>query len=156
MTQIATYRAPSAGQGPRGLQGHNSGGAYSRDSQEDLAQADSFLAGPEVLTGTTDAIAFPQVPQYPLSSANFVINAGAIDAITLALPRDPQDDNQSVNIWSNTAFAHTVTLPSAAYSHGATGQATVALFAAFRGAGMTLRAYNGTWQVIASSGITFS
>jgi hypothetical protein len=61
-----------------------------------------------------------------------------------------------VNIWSNTAFAHTVTLPSAAYSHGATGQATIAAFAAFRGAGMTLRAYNGTWQVIASSGITFS
>ena len=156
MTQIATYRAPSAGQGPRGLQGHNSGGAYSRDSQEDLAQADSFLAGLEVLTGTTDAIAFPYVPPFPIGSTNFIIQTAGVDAITLALPRNPMDDNQSVNIWSDTANAHTVTFPSAAYSHGATGQATIATFAAFRGAGMTLRAFNGTWQVVASSGVTFS
>jgi hypothetical protein len=32
----------------------------------------------------------------------------------------------------------------------------LATFAAFAGAGLTLMAYNGTWNVIASVGITFS
>ena len=154
MTQIATYRAPNTG-GPRGIQGHNQGGAYSRDGQADLIESDSFLGGPEVLTGTTDAIAFPYVPTFPQSSTNFIVGTAGVDAITLALPRNPQDDNQSVNIWSDTANAHTVTLPSAAFATGA-GLHSVATFAAQRGAGMSLRAYNGTWQVISQSGITFS
>ena len=157
MTQIATYRAPSAGQGPRGIQGHNQGGAYSRDTQEDLIQSDAFVGGPMILSGTTDAIAFPYVPTFPLSSTNFIIQGQAgVDAITLALPRNPNDDNQSVAIYSDTAFAHTITLPSAAFSTGA-GQHSVATFPAFRGAGLTLRAFNGTWQVVASTGaIVFS
>jgi hypothetical protein len=155
MTQIANYRAPSAGQGPRGIQGHNQGGAYSRDSQEDLVQSDAFHGGPEVLSGTTDAIAFPYVPTFPQSSTNFIIATAGVDAITLAAPRNPNDDNQSVAIYSDTANAHTVTMPSALFATGA-GLHSLATFAAQRGAGMLLRAYNGTWQVIASSGVTFS
>lgn len=157
MTQIATYRTPSANQGPRGIDGHNQGGAFSRDTQEDLVQSDSFIGGPMVLTGTTDAIAFPYVPTFPLGSQNYIISTAGVDAVTLGLPRNPNDDNQSVNIWSDTANAHTVTLPSTAYAIGGTaGLKTIATFAANRGAGMSLRAYNGTWQVISSQGVTFS
>jgi hypothetical protein len=155
MTQIATYKAPGSA-GPVGIGGHNSGGAYTRDGQIDLIDGDSFLGGIEVLSGTTDAIVFPFVPVYPLSSANFIIASSVVDAITLATARAGTDDNRSVNIWSDTAHAHTVTLPGATYAIGTGAMTTIATFTAQRGAGMTLRGYNGTWQVIASSGITFS
>lgn len=157
MTQIATYVAPSTASGPVGIGGHSSGGAYTRDGQQDLVDGDSFLAGVELLSGTTDAITFPRTgPAFPLGSSNFIITATAVDAITLSTERVGKDDNRSVNIWSDTAFAHTVTLPGATFAHGAVGLATVATFAAFRGAGMTLRGYNGTWQVVSSSGVTFA
>lgn len=154
MTQIATYKAPNSA-GPVGIGSHNQGGAYTRDGQLDIIDGDSFHAGINVLTGTTDAIAFPYAPPYPLSSLNFVIATAGVDAVTLATARVGTDDNRSINIWSDTANAHTVTLPGATFATGA-GLHSLATFSANRGAGMTLRGYNGTWQVVASSGITFS
>jgi len=155
MTQIQTQRIASIGQGPRGIGARSSGGAYSQDCQQDLIDADAFQAGLNVLTGTTDAIVVPATQNFPYSY-NFVISTGSADAITLTLPRVGLDDNFTIAIFSDTAFAHTVTLPSAAYSHGAVGQATVATFSAFRGAGMVLRGFNGTWQVVSASGVAFA
>jgi hypothetical protein len=155
MTQIQTERIPSIGQGPRGIGARSSGGAYSQDCQSDLIDADAFQGGLNILTGTTDAIIIPPQFNYPYTY-NFIISTGSADAITLTLPRVGLDDNFAIAIYSDTAFAHTVTLPSAAFSTGA-GQHSVATFPAFRGAGLTLRAFNGTWQVISSTGtVVFS
>jgi hypothetical protein len=146
----------------RGLLNH-SGGSYDQASQQDECDADSFQAGITQLLGVA---ATPDVLN-PHIAGNYIISSGAVDPVTLGLPfvGGPStiqsngaiggDDNMTINIWSDTAFAHTVTLPSAGYATGA-GMKTIATFAAQRGAGMTLRAWNGTWQIIASIGITFS
>ena len=148
MTQIQTPIPTSILSGPRGIGARSSGGAYSQDGQNDIIDGDS-LQGPLIsLTGTTDAI-------NGSVAGNYIIDTSGVDAITLTLPRAELDDNLSINIWSDTNNAHTVTLPSAGYANG-TALKTVATFAAFRGAGMTLRAIDGTWQVISSSAVTFT
>jgi hypothetical protein len=156
MTQIATNRFPSIGQGPRGIQARSSGGAYSQDCQNDLVDGDSLQGSVTELSGTTDAIVIPSPIGYPFVSQNYIIKTGSADAITLSLPRVGLDDNLSINIWSDTLFAHTVTLPTTGYATGTAVITTIATFSAFRGAGMTLRAYNGTWQVIGRSGVAFT
>jgi hypothetical protein len=74
--------------------------------------------------------------------------------MTLAAPTAGVDDGLSIAVYSDSTQAHTIT----ATSLFAAGVAlkTTATFAAFRGAGLQLRAYNGVWQVIATTGITFS
>jgi hypothetical protein len=148
VTQIQTVRPPSVAQGPRGIAARGLGGAYTPYNQQDIIDTDAFEGPITVLTGTTDAIN-PHVP------GNYIIaaNAGAsLDAITLGLPTAGVDDGLSINIYSDTAFAHTVTLPSTGFAAGlAAGLKTVATFTAGRGAGISLRAYNGVWQVIGIS-----
>jgi len=131
----------------RGLQHYGVVGADTAGG--DLTQTDAFQAVPVVLTGTADAI-----PIYG-QSTNFIINTGSADACTLPLPVAGTDDNLTVAVWSATAFAHTVTLPSAKLAAGVALK-TIATFAAFAGAGVLLRAWNGTWQVIGSTGATLS
>lgn len=143
MTQIATVVNPSIASGPRGIGARNSGGAYSQDGQQDLIDADAFQGAVTQLSGTTDAI-------NPHVSGNYMIKTGSADAITLGAPTAGLDDNLSIGIYSDTAFAHTVTLPSALFAPG-TALKTVCTFPAFRGAGITLRAFNGVWQVIGTS-----
>jgi len=149
VTQIQTTVYPSIGQGPRGIGARSAGGAYSADAQQDIIDADSFQGPIVLLSGTTDAL-LNHVP------GNYVIKTGQADAITLPLPTAGVDDGIAINVWSDTLFAHTVTLPGTGYATGAATIKTIATFAAFRGAGMTLRAFNGTWQVVGQSGITFS
>jgi len=149
MTQIQTPRTSSILAGPRGIGARAAGGAYSQDAQQDLSDADAFEQAPVELSGTTDAI-------NPHVSGNYIIKTGSADAITLGLPTVGVDDNLSINIYSDTLFAHTVTLPSTGFATGAATIKTVATFAAFRGAGLTLRAYNGTWQALGQVGITFT
>jgi hypothetical protein len=148
MTQIATFRQPAINAGPRGIGGRNSGGAYSQDGQQDLIDSDAFQSGPIELSGTTDAI-------NGSVSGNYLIKTAGVDAVTLTAPRAGLDDNLSIAIYSDTTNAHTVTLPSALYASGVALK-TIATFAAFRGAGLALRAYNGSWQVISQSAITFT
>jgi hypothetical protein len=148
MTQIATFRQPAINAGPRGIGGRNSGGAYSQDGQQDLIDGDALQGGPTELSGTTDAIN-GSVP------GNYLIKTAGVDAVTLTVPRVGLDDNLSIAIYSDTTNAHTVTLPSALFAAGVALK-TVATFAAFRGAGLIVRAYNGSWQVISQSGITLS
>jgi hypothetical protein len=142
MTQIATVVNPSILAGPRGIGARAAGGAYTADAQQDLIDADS-LQGPVIqLSGTTDVIN-PQV------AGNYIIKTGQINAMTLAAPRVGLDDNLSINIWSDTLFVHTLTTV-ALLANGA-ALANVATFKAFKGSGLTLRAFNGVWQVLASN-----
>lgn len=101
------------------------------------------------LAGLTDAI--------PLQAGNYTIKSVAVDAMTLAVPAAGQA-GQVIMIYSDSAFAHTLTCPSAILQAGVTaGNKTVATFAAFKGAGLTLLATaQGSYTVLSSTGITFS
>jgi hypothetical protein len=140
MTQIQTVKTPSITQGPRGIGARSVGGAYDGGAQADLLDTDPLQGAPTELSGTTDALN-PQV------SGNYIVKTGQIDAITLGAPRALLDDNLTIQVWSDTLFAHTITCPSAIVAAGIALK-TVITFPAFRGAGVTLRAYNGVWQII--------
>lgn len=99
------------------------------------------------LAGAADAIN-PHVP------ANYVVTKAGVDAMTLAAPTAGVDDGLEITITSGTANAHTLTATGLLNTGSAS--VNVATFAAFAGAGLTLMAYNGKWNVIAAVGITFS
>jgi len=147
MTQIQTVVQPSILSGPRGVGARTQGGAYSQDAQQDNIDTDSFSSPIILLSGTTDVIA-------PNAPGNYIVKTGQANAMTLAAPRVGIDDNVSINVWSDTLFAHTITA-TALFANG-TALKTTATFAAFRGAGLTLRAFNGVWQVVSSTGVTFT
>jgi hypothetical protein len=146
----------------RGIQ-NRAGGAYDQSAQQDIVDCDSFQ-GP--ITKLFGIAANPDVIN-PHIAGNYMIESGAVDPITLGLPLpggagtvsggfQGGDDGLCINIWSDTAFAHTVILPAVGFAGGAAALHGTATFAAFRGAGLTLRAWNGTWQVVANSGVTLS
>jgi hypothetical protein len=111
-------------------------------------QSDAFQSPITTLSGSADAISFHT------NNNNFMITSTVVDAATIAAPVSGADDNLSVNIYSSTAHAHTVT----STGNLSTGSANVnkATFAAFAGAGVTLRAYQGKWQVVGTTGVTLS
>jgi hypothetical protein len=134
----------------RGIQNH-SGGAYDESAKQDIVDGDSFEGPITLLTGVAanpDAI-------NPHIAGNYVIDSGAVDPITLGLPTAEVDDGLTISIYSDTAFAHTVTLPSALFKPG-TAPHSLATFAAFAGAGLSLRAIDGAWHVVSSVAVTFS
>lgn len=131
----------------RGVQHFGSFGADT--GAGDVTQTDAFQGTPVVLTGTADAI-----NPYAQSN-NYIVNTGSADAMTLVLPIAGVDDNLTVAIWSATAFAHTVTLPSAKLAAGVALKSVIT-FTNFAGAGVLLRAWNGTWQVVGSTQASFS
>lgn len=90
----------------------------------------------------------------PRAAASYVITKAGVAALTLAAPTATTDDGTEITITSNTANAHTLTATGLLQ----TGSASVnlATFAASAGAGLTLIAYQGKWNVLASVGITFS
>lgn len=136
----------SPGNSPsRGVQNH-SGGSYDGSAIQDLVDTDSF-EGP--ITSLTGVAANPDAIN-PHIAGNYLIDSGAVDPITLGLPTSEVDDGLSINIWSDSNFAHTITLPSANFK---TGKAltTVCTFPAFAGAGISLRAIDGFWHVIGAS-----
>jgi hypothetical protein len=92
------------------------------------------------------------VPVRP--SADYVITDAGVAVLTLAAPTAGTDDGVTVSIISATAFAHTLT--ATGLLETGTASVNVATFAAFAGAGLTLKAYNGKWLVTSSVGITFS
>jgi len=92
------------------------------------------------LSGTADAIN-PAVPGF------YVIKTGQADLMTLAAPPASAEGN-IIEIWSDTAFAHTLTATT--LLAGGTALKTTATYPAFRGAGMVLRACNGVWHVMSS------
>lgn len=103
----------------------------------------------DVLTAlTTNGAINPNTP------ATYVITKAGVLADTLAAPTATTDDGKIITITSATANAHTLTATGLLQ----TGSASVnlATFAAQPGAGLTLMAYQGKWNVLGSVGITFS
>lgn len=88
------------------------------------------------------------------ASANYVVTKAGVAALTLAAPTATTNDGMEISITSATANAHTLTA-TGLFQTG-TASVNLATFAANAGAGLTLMAYQGKWQVVASVGITFS
>jgi len=131
----------------RGVQNH-SGGSYDQSAQQDIVDGDSFQ-GP--ITNLVGVAANPDAIN-PHASGNYVIKSAALDPITLGapLPGGPSvggDDGVSINIWSDSAFAHTITAPAAIIKAGVAVK-TVITLPAFPGGGVTLRALNGFWHIV--------
>lgn len=84
----------------------------------------------------------------------YVITKAGVLADTLAAPTATTDDGIEITITSSTAFAHTLTATGLLQT--GTASVNLATFAAQPGAGLTLMAYQGKWNVLASVGITFS
>ena len=99
------------------------------------------------LTGSADAI-------NPNMSANYIITSTGVDATTLAAPTASIDDGKTIIVSSGGAHAHTLTATGLLQT-GASA-VNVATFAAHPGAGLTLKAYQGVWQVLSAIGITFT
>lgn len=90
----------------------------------------------------------------PSTPAQYLIAKAGVAALTLAAPVAGADDGKEIEVYSQTANAHTIT----ATGLFQTGAATVnlATFAAFAGAGVRLRAFQGKWMVIYQNAITFT
>lgn len=89
-----------------------------------------------------------------ISGGDYIITDAGVAVLTLAAPIVTTQDGMMVNISSVTAEAHTLTATGLLF----TGAAAVneATFAAQKGAGLSLMAYQGSWIVKYSAGITFS
>jgi hypothetical protein len=111
-----------------------------------------FKVGPNGGAVASLVSAAGAIPVRP--SASYIITAPAAIALTLAAPTVTADDGVTISVRSSTAFAHTLTATGLLLTGSAA--VNVATFAAFGGAGLTLRAYQGKWIVEASTGITFS
>lgn len=102
-----------------------------------------------ILTGAADVLNPHSAQDYEVS------NASTADLTTLAAPTagDPStggDDGRIIRFTSTTAFAHKITATGLLQT-GTSSVNSVAL-AANAGASVTLKAYNGKWQIIASNG----
>lgn len=116
-----------------------------------------LVENPVQANGTADAI--------PVGSGSVFVTTGQVDAMTLALPKagvytpsvpqsagDPRDDGKMILIVATTAFAHTVTTPAG----GINKTLHILTFAAAVGNWVQLIAFQGTWYVIGSLGVTIS
>ncbi len=90
----------------------------------------------------------------PHTPATYVITKAGVDAMTLAAPTATTDDGLVITITSDTANAHTLTATGLLNTGAAA--VNVATFAAHAGAGLSLMAYQGAWNVMSQIGITFS
>lgn len=167
---LLVMNVPSAGTTIQVLRGQMGSGAVTHVSSaqvqiglpSDFPSQQSKPNTLEVITATIGAFVTPgtnlngSADAIPAGAAgNYVVKTAGVDAMTLGLPTLAQEGNV-ILIYSDTAQAHTVTLPSAAFCHGATAVHTIATFANLAGAGLFLRAVNLRYHVITSSGITFS
>lgn len=101
---------------------------------------------PIFLGGSADAIP-STVP------GDYVVKTAGVDAMTLAAPT-LANDGIVISVFSDTTNAHTITATSL-LANG-TALKTTATFAAFRGAGLILKASNLVWHVLSSTAITFT
>ncbi len=94
----------------------------------------------------------------PNTPATYIITKAGVLADTLAAPTaggpGVGSDGTQIVITSGTAFAHTIT--TVGLLNTGSASVNVATFAAFAGAGITLVAYNGKFNVLNSVGVTFS
>lgn len=104
----------------------------------------SFRFPATFLAGAADALT-------GASAGFFVVKTAAADAITLATPLAAHEGN-IISIWSDTAFAHTVTCPTTNFLIGAAANKTVCTFPARPGAGIMVRVCNLNYHLLMSSG----
>lgn len=90
----------------------------------------------------------------PHAAALYVITKAGVAALTLAAPTSGADDGKIIIFTSTTANAHTLTATGLLNTGGLS--VNVATFAADAGAGLTLMAYQGKYNVLSQIGITFS
>lgn len=123
-------------------------GVFDKSAVNDINMQNPAGAPISLLTGSADAIIFEDVVP------NYVVKTAGVDAMTLGAPTAGEDDSTMISVVSDTLNAHTITA-TGLFANG-TALKTTATFAAFRGAGLLLRAFNGVWQVIYSVGVTFT
>lgn len=80
-----------------------------------------------------------------IKEGNVVITKGSAGAYTLAAPTAGSDDYKILNVYSTTAFAHTVTIANGLAGAGAS--ADVGTFGAAAANRFTVFAYNGAWHL---------
>lgn len=127
--------------------------AGSLDADTIVGQAIATLAAhldPVVLTGATDAIAFP-------NADNLVVltPASGADAATLATPA-ASDNGKLLSVINGAAQASTITTASGKILDGTSSAKDTVTFAAHIGASIVLQAYNAFWNLIASSNATLT
>jgi hypothetical protein len=89
----------------------------------------------------------------PIAAGFVNITKAGVAALTLAAPA-AGDEGTVITLSSATAYAHTLT--ATGLIECGTAAVNLATFAAYPGAGLTLRATNLKWRVLASVAITFS
>lgn len=114
-------------------------------------------SGAAIAVGTQAQIVTPSSGAVAIQNSTVVITkTGSLAALTLAVPTTAQNGTR-ITFTSTTAFAHTVTCPSAIINRGVTGDpVTVGTLAAFPGAGFTVEAYAGKWNVISNMVTSFA
>jgi hypothetical protein len=109
---------------------------------------------PELWSSTPQAIGGASPALDPHTSHTYVFNRAGVVAATLAAPTAGTDDGIEIVVTSDSANAHTIT--ATGLLDTGTASVNLATFAAQKGAGLTLMAFNGRWKVVCSVGITFS
>lgn len=90
----------------------------------------------------------------PHTSGVYVITKAGVAAMTLAAPTAGVDDGVEIELFSSTAFAHTLTATGLLQT--ASANVNVATFSASAGGGLRLIAFNAKWIAVSQIGITFS
>lgn len=113
--------------------------------------------GAALPVGTQAQIDVPSSGAVAVQNATYnITKTGSLAALTLAQPTTAQNGIR-ITFTSSTAFAHTVTCPSAIINRGVTGDpVTVGTLAAFPGAGFTVQAVNGKWNVTSNMVSSFA
>ena len=107
------------------------------------------------LQSTTPQVIGTAAPALPPHVGHtYVFNRAGVTAATLAAPTAGTDDGIEITVTSDSAQAHTIT--ATGLLDTGTASVNVATFAAQKGAGLTMMAFNGRWKVLCSVGITFS
>jgi hypothetical protein len=95
------------------------------------------------LTGSADALTG--------APGIFLVKTAGVDAITLPTATAAMEGNV-IEVWSDTTNAHTITCATTTVAAGQALKTTIT-FPAFRGAGVVLRAANGSWQIVGNGGV---
>lgn len=114
----------------------NLGATYDKDAVVALEEFRSIE--PTVNPGTTAAI--------PIATGIVVMNKGSASAFTLAAPTALQNGTRMTFI-SDSAYAHVITATGLLHDGVTGGAKNTATFGAFKGASLTLVAYNLLWYV---------
>ena len=113
--------------------------------------AAALLQGPFIQLSASGAV-------NPHGSARYVVTKSTAAALTLGPPTSGADDGVSIEIFSTTAAAHTITAPTAGQivDGNSSTYNTVMTFNAKIGANCTLEAYQGKWYVTSEIGCAMS